>query len=217
MADFAELRQRMIKEQLIARGIRDTAVLRAMIEVPREEFVSADQRQFAYRDSALPIGQAQTISQPYIVALMTEALELKLVDRVLEVGTGSGYGAAIASRIAGEVYSVERHSALAHVARERFDRLGYRNIHVSLGNGTLGWPEHAPYNAIVVTAGGPSIPDPLREQLAVGGRMVIPVGPVVTEQELIRVRRLAHDSYRQEDLGGVRFVPLIGKGGWPES
>jgi protein-L-isoaspartate(D-aspartate) O-methyltransferase len=217
MADFAELRQRMVREQLMARGIRDAAVLQAMAEVAREEFVSAEQKQFAYYDAALPIGQDQTISQPYVVALMTEALEIKPDDRVLEIGTGSGYGAAIASRIAREVYTVERHSALARAARERFDRLGYRNIHVSLGNGTLGWPDHAPYDAIVVTAGGPTIPDPLREQLAVRGRLVIPVGSVPTVQDLIRVRRSGPNTFRQENLGGVRFVPLIGKAGWPES
>jgi protein-L-isoaspartate(D-aspartate) O-methyltransferase len=215
VVDFAGLRRRMVEEQLVGRGIRDAVVLAAMGEVPREEFVAEDLRPFAYRDAPLPIDKEQTISQPYIVALMTELLELQAQDRALEIGTGSGYGAAVLSRIAGEVYTVERHAELAQAARERFARLGYGNIQVSVSDGTLGWVEYAPYNGIVVTAGGPTVPDPLREQLAIGGRLVVPVGGALTLQDLIRVRRVGQDAYRQDNLGEVRFVPLIGEAGWP--
>ncbi len=204
----------MVQEQLVARGIRDAAVLRAMAEVPREEFVPEDARPYAYRDGPLAIGEEQTISQPYVVALMTEALDLTAEDRVLEVGTGSGYGAAVLSRVAAEVYTVERHQSLVQAARERLERLGYDNVHVRLANGTLGWPEHAPYDAIVVTAGGPEVPDSLRDQLAIGGRLVMPVGSAITSQELIRVHRLGKSAYNRESLGAVRFVPLIGQEGW---
>jgi len=182
--------------------------------VPREAFVPADSVQVAYADSPLPIGQGQTISQPYIVALMTEALELSPDDRVLEIGTGSGYAAAVLSRIAYEVYTVERHPRLARAAEAQFQRLGYDNIHVRVSDGTLGWADHAPYDAIVVTAGGPEIPDPLREQLAVGGRLVIPVGERPDMQQLVRVRRNSEHDYQQESLGAVRFVPLVGEAGW---
>jgi protein-L-isoaspartate(D-aspartate) O-methyltransferase len=215
--DFAKLRQRMVHEQIAARGITDPAVLRAMETVPREEFVPDDLREFAYRDGPLPIGEEQTISQPYIVALMTDLLELGPDDQVLEIGTGSGYSAAVLSRIAAEVYTVERHKSLAAEARERFRRLHYDNIHVSHGNGTLGWPEYAPYDAIVVTAGGPEVPRPLLNQLAVGGRLVIPVGPALQVQNLILLLREDEHNYRRENLGGVRFVPLIGEAGWQGS
>jgi protein-L-isoaspartate(D-aspartate) O-methyltransferase len=215
-AGFAQQRRAMVDGQLAARGIHDPDVLRAMGEVPREAFVPPDKRRVAYADSPLPIGKGQTISQPYIVALMTEMLELSRDDRVLEIGTGSGYAAAILSRIADEVYSVERHAALAREARARFDALGYDNIHIHIGDGTLGWAEHAPYDAIVVTAGGPAVPDPLLEQLAVGGRLVIPVGGRLAMQELLRVRRVGEDEYERENLGGVRFVPLVGEAGWPQ-
>jgi protein-L-isoaspartate(D-aspartate) O-methyltransferase len=160
----------------------------------------------------LPIGQGQTISQPYIVAAMTELLEPSPEDRVLEIGTGSGYAAAILSRIVAEVYSVERLEELAEAAKNRFRRLGYDNIHVLCSDGTLGWPEHAPYDAVVVTAGAPHIPHPLKEQLAVGGRLVIPTGSS-RAQELMRIRRTAEDEYEQEDLFAVRFVPLVGAAG----
>jgi protein-L-isoaspartate(D-aspartate) O-methyltransferase len=214
MEDFAALRRRMVNRQLAARGIRDPAVLEAMSTVPRELFVAVDSVQFAYADAALPIGQGQTISQPYIVALMTEALELSPDERVLEIGTGSGYAAAVLSRIAKAVYTVERHLELARAAEARFRRLGYDNIRVHVGDGTLGWPAHARYDAIVVTAGGPEVPAPLREQLAADGRLVMPVGARPDMQQLVRVRRINEGGYRRENLGSVRFVPLVGEAGW---
>ena len=207
----------MVRGQIEARGIRDPAVLRAMREVPREAFVSPDQVEFAYQDSPLPIAEDQTISQPYMVALMAAVLEIEPGDRVLEVGTGSGYAAAILSRIAGEVYTVERHGALAEGARRVLESLGYSNVHVLHGDGTRGWPEHAPYEGIVVAAGGPDVPRALRDQLAIGGRLVIPVGPTPRLQELARVTRVSQSEFAREDLGGVRFVPLVGTEGWRES
>jgi protein-L-isoaspartate(D-aspartate) O-methyltransferase len=217
MDDFSAMRRRMVSVQLASRGIRNRAVLETMGEVPREEFVPVDLRRLAYRDAPLPIGEDQTISQPFMVAMMIEAAEPEPGDRVLEVGTGSGYGAAVLSRIAAQIYSIERNEKLAETARQHLERLGYDNIEVVCGDGTLGWPEHAPYNAIVVTAGGPVVPMPLREQLAIGGRLVIPIGPHLTVQDLVRVRKIDRDTYRRENLGEVRFVPLIGKAGWPES
>ena len=196
----------MVKTQLAARGIRAPAVLGAMAQVPREEFVPAHLVESAYADSPLPIGQGQTISQPYIVALMTEALELAPDERVLEIGTGSGYAAAVLGRIAREVYTVERHLKLARAAEARFQRLGYDNIRVHVGDGTLGWMEHAPYDAIVVAAGGPEVPDSLLEQLAVDGRLVIPVGDF--DQELVVVEKLADGTTHKRDVIPVRFVPL---------
>lgn len=216
MRDSKSRRENLVA-QLASEGIRSPAVLRAIGEVPREEFIAASLARFAYADSPLPIGQGQTISQPYVVALMTEAIEPTRDDRVLEVGTGSGYAAAVLSRIAGEVFTVERHADLAREAEARFRRLGYGNIRVYVGDGTLGWPEHAPYNGIVVTAGGPHIPTRLLEQLAVGGRLVIPVGPTQDLQELIRVRRTGDEKLKRENLGSVRFVPLVGEAGWDGS
>jgi len=204
----------MIREHLIGRGIRDRAVLAAMGQVPREEFVGADIQSSAYDDYPLRIDEGQTISQPYIVAYMTEALELSSQDRVLEIGTGSGYAAAILSRVVATVYTVERLPGLAQSARQRLEMLGYSNIQTHLGDGTLGWPEHAPYNAIVVTAGAPEVPGPLLEQLVVGGRLVIPVGADSFHQILLRVRRIAPHNYLREALCDVRFVPLIGSAGW---
>lgn len=204
----------MIREHLMSRGIRDRAVLKAMRDVPREEFVDGRAVENVYGDHPLPIADGQTISQPYIVAYMTEALELNSSDRVLEIGTGSGYAAAVLSRIVTTVYSVERLGGLAQGARERFKRLGYSNIVVHEGDGTLGWPEHAPYDAIVVTAGAPKVPQPLLEQLAIEGRLVIPVGRSCDVQMLLRVRRISEHDYRNEELCGVRFVPLIGAAGW---
>ncbi|MFP3870924.1 MAG: protein-L-isoaspartate(D-aspartate) O-methyltransferase [Syntrophobacteria bacterium] len=214
MPEFRDLREEMVRSQLVARGIRDPAVLEAMRRVPREEFVPATVMGFAYQDSPLPIGESQTISQPYIVALMTEALELEPTDRVLEIGTGSGYGAAVLSRIASEVYTVERYQSLAQTAADCLRRLGYDNVQVVHGDGTLGWPEHAPYDAIVVTAGAPEVPGPLVEQLVLRGRLVIPVGSSPRTQSLVRVRCSGEDEIRREDLGGVRFVPLVGDAGW---
>ena len=209
-----DARATMIRDDLIGRGIKDEAVLRAMREVPREAFIAPELAAHAYDDRPLPIDEEQTISQPYIVAYMTEALELTPTDRALEIGTGSGYAAAVLSRIVTTVYSVERLAGLAMNARERLEELGYRNIVVHEGDGTLGWPEHAPYDAIVVTAGAPKLPEPLLEQLAIGGRLVIPIGPTSFLQMLVRVRRLAENDYRSEELCPVRFVPLIGAAGW---
>jgi protein-L-isoaspartate(D-aspartate) O-methyltransferase len=185
-----------------------------MSTVPREVFVPDDQVQFAYADAPLPIGEGQTISQPYIVALMSEALELSPDEQVLEIGTGSGYAAAVLSRMVRRVYTVERHLKLARAAEARFQKLGYNNIQVHVGDGTLGWAEHAPYDGIVATAGGPKVPQPLLDQLKRGGRLVMPVGRTIQLQELVRVRRSRNDGYRQEELGSVRFVPLVGEAGW---
>src|SRR5262245_13618968 len=217
MADIASLRRRMVDTQLVARGIREPAVLRAMASVPRERFVPEVDALDAYEDSAMPIGHAQTISQPYVVALMLEALSPESTDRVLEIGTGSGYGTAVLAEVVAAVYTVERLGTLADAARVRLAELGYRNVHVLEGDGTLGWPEHAPYDGIVVTAGGPDVPASLRSQLRVGGRLVIPIGPTMRAQELVRVTRRTPDDYPQERLGPVTFVPLIGAEGWPAS
>ncbi len=216
MNKFKNLREQMIEHQLIARGLRDQTVLNAVGAVQREEFIPSDLVEFAYSDSPLPIAASQTISQPYIVALMTAALELKPDERVLEVGTGSGYAAAVLSEIAKEVYTIERHKILANTARKRLERLDYKNILVLHGDGTLGWPEYAPFDAIVVTAGGPDVPETLKRQMAIGGRLVIPVGAFLHVQQLLRIRRISEDEYKEEDLGGVRFVPLIGVEGWED-
>ena len=210
-------RMAMVRGQIEARGIRDPAVLQAMRDVPREVFVPTDQAEFAYHDSPLPIAEGQTISQPYIVALMAAAAEIEPGERVLEIGTGSGYAAAVLSRMAGEVYTIERHGALAEGATRALESLGYENVHVLHSDGTRGWPEHAPYDAIVVAAGGPDVPRPLLDQLAVGGRLVIPVGPTPRLQELVRVTRVSESELARENLGGVRFVPLVGAEGWQES
>jgi protein-L-isoaspartate(D-aspartate) O-methyltransferase len=217
MDEHSEERRRMVERHLVARGIHDAAVLDAMRAVPREAFIAAELAEFAYEDAPLPIDAGQTISQPYIVAAMTASLELHPQDRVLEIGTGSGYAAAVLSRIAAEVYTVERHEELALAAARRLRTLGYANVHVRHGDGTLGWAEHAPYDAIVVAAGGPEIPQALLDQLGVGGRLVIPIGPTPREQELVRVRRSTDGRYTREELGAVRFVPLVGAEGWEES
>ncbi|MBX9792630.1 MAG: protein-L-isoaspartate(D-aspartate) O-methyltransferase [Pirellulales bacterium] len=214
MIRFSQQRQQLVEQQVKSRGIKDPAVLAAVASVPREKFLPPELAEFAYHDRALPIEKGQTISQPYIVALMTEALELRPSDRVLEVGTGSGYAAAILGRIAREVFTIERHAELAEQAAGRLREQGFNNVHVLHGDGTLGWPSHAPYDAIVVAAGGPEVPPALLEQLAVGGRLVIPVGEEKTLQSLVRVTRTGPESFRREDLGDVRFVPLIGAGGW---
>ena len=216
MSTFEDLRKQMIDYQLAARGLRDQTVLNAVNAVPREEFVPTDLVEFAYSDSPLPIAARQTISQPYIVALMTSALEIKPDDRVLEVGTGSGYATAILAEIADEVYTIERHKILADTAGKRLEDLGYNNTRVLYGDGTLGWPEHAPFDAIVVAAGGPEVPETLKQQLAIGGRLVIPVGSSLRAQKLLRVRRISEHEYKEEDLGSVRFVPLIGAAGWED-
>ncbi|WZO97518.1 protein-L-isoaspartate(D-aspartate) O-methyltransferase [Isosphaeraceae bacterium EP7] len=213
---FERQRERLVEHELRILGIRDEAVLHAMRIVPRESFVSEEMKEFAYRNAPLPIGSGQTISQPLIVAHMAEALELSPDERVLEIGAGSGYAAAILSQIAKEVFTVERHQALAESAGERLKRLGYGNVHVLWGDGTRGWPEEAPFDAIVVAAGGPGIPHALLEQLRIGGRLVIPVGEEQDTQQLIRAIRRGDDDFEYEELGAVRFVPLIGEAGWQE-
>lgn len=203
----------MVTRHLDARGIADAHVLGAMAQVPREVFVSEPLLEFAYEDAPLPIAAGQTISQPYIVARMIELAEVRPGDTVLEVGAGSGYAAAVMSRIASTVYAIERHEELANLAREREARLGYDNVEIICGDGTKGWPEAAPFDAIIVSAGGPKVPEALKHQLAIGGRLVIPVGRDV-QQSLVRVRRTGEDTFEQEDHGGVTFVPLIGEEGW---
>jgi protein-L-isoaspartate(D-aspartate) O-methyltransferase len=212
---FAERRERMVDRQIAGRGVRDPAVLGAMRKVPRESFVPDHLANSADADAALPIGEGQTISQPYVVALMTEALRLQPRDRVLEVGTGTGYAAAVLALIVAEVYTIERLGSLAESARRRLTDLGYANVHVRHGDGSLGWPEHAPYDAIVVTAGGPDVPRSLVRQLAIGGRLVMPVGSTQWSQRLVRVIRTGEDTFEREALEDVAFVPLIGAEGWP--
>jgi len=212
--DFAKLRDDMVDRQVAGRGVRSHPVLDAMRSVPRERFLPERLRDFAYEDGPLPIAEGQTISQPYIVALMTEAMALQGGEKVLEIGTGSGYAAAVLSRIAGDVYTVERISRLAEKAAAVLSDLGYRNVHVLHADGTLGWSDHAPFDAIVVTAGGPEVPESLKAQLKIGGRLVIPVGIDPGIQELLRVTRVSQDKYRTEDIADVRFVPLVGAEGW---
>jgi protein-L-isoaspartate(D-aspartate) O-methyltransferase len=227
--DFARLRHRMVEDQLRARGLTDTRVLEAMGSVQRHLFVPTAQRYAAYDDAPLPIGLGQTISQPYMVACMTELLHLAPTHRVLEVGTGSGYQAAVLATLASAVWTIERHAELAHQAEERLAQLGYTNVRVIAGDGTLGFPEAAPYDAIIVTAAAPHVPEALREQLAVGGRMVIPVAARYAE-DLKLLERLpdepaaAEDSgapaapaaprYRETSILGCVFVPLIGEQGY---
>jgi protein-L-isoaspartate(D-aspartate) O-methyltransferase len=211
---FERDRNDMVRMQIARRGVRDPRVLEAMRTVPRHRFVPPHLRGAAYRDSPLPIGQGQTISQPYIVAYMTELLELTGEERALEIGTGSGYQTAILSRLADQVYSVERLASLTVEARELFAALKYDNVHTLVGDGTLGWPDHAPYDVILVTAAAPHVPEPLKEQLADGGRLIAPIGPRWT-QHLVRVRRVGN-AFEAEDLIGVAFVPLLGSHGWQD-
>jgi len=210
------LRARMVRDQIAARGVRDARVLAAMRRVPREQFLRESLEELAYQDTPLPIESDQTISQPYVVAYMAECLHLRGGERVLEIGTGSGYAAAVLAEIAAEVFTVERYENLAASARERLARLGYANVRVLWGDGTRGWPEHAPYDAIVVAAGGPEVPAALCEQLAIGGRLVIPVGPTARAQQLVRVTRTGEHEFEQDELIPVAFVPLVGEQGWGE-
>jgi protein-L-isoaspartate(D-aspartate) O-methyltransferase len=208
---------RMVETQVRARGIADQRVLRAMEKIPRHLFVDEGLIDQAYNDSPLPIERQQTISQPYIVALMSEAMALSGKEKVLEIGTGSGYQTAVLAELADRVFSIERIAALATRARRILDSLNYYNVAIRVGDGTYGWREESPFAAIVVTAGAPRVPRILVEQLAVGGRLVIPVGDRQS-QSLLRVTRLSEDpdDLRQEDLGGVRFVDLIGEHGWDD-
>ena len=214
MTDYSRLRERMVQRQIAGRGVRSEKVLDAMRKVPRERFLPNGQAAWAYDDAPLPIGDGQTISQPYIVAYMTEALLLEGGEKVLEIGTGSGYAAAVLAEIAADVYTIERIDGLAIMARIVLDKLGYQNVHVRQGDGTLGWPAHAPFDAIVVTAGGPDVPDPLKRQLKIGGRLVMPIGKTTWFQELVRVTRITEADFDTEYLVPVRFVPLIGEEGW---
>ena len=207
-------RRQMVREQISARGIHDARVLDAMGKVAREEFVPAHLRDAAYYDQPLPIGEGQTISQPYIVAFMAEALRLTGNEKVLEIGTGSGYAAAVLSLLAGEVHTIERIPALAIRARQTLQRLGYRTVHVIEGDGSLGWPAAAPYDAIVATAEGPRVPPSLFAQLKPGGRLVMPVHDPESGQSLVRLTRASDRADVTEKLLPVRFVPLIGAEGW---
>jgi protein-L-isoaspartate(D-aspartate) O-methyltransferase len=209
---YSELRHRMVEEQLRHRGIRDSRVLAAMQTVPRHLFVPETWRAQAYEDGPLPIGHKQTISQPYIVALMLEALELTGTERVLEVGTGSGYQAALLSRLAHYVYTVEIIPELARSARAVLSQLHYENVEVVAANGSIGWKAGAPYDAIIVAAASPMVPAPLVEQLREGGRLVLPVGDLFS-QELLRIRK-QQEKVVTENLGGCAFVPLVGEEGW---
>jgi protein-L-isoaspartate(D-aspartate) O-methyltransferase len=208
---MSRARDRMVERQIAARGIRDSRVLDAMRRVPRDAFVEEGSQEFAHEDSPLPISEGQTISQPYIVAFMLEAAEIGPGDRVLEVGAGSGYAAAVAAQLAAEVCAVERHASLVAQAQQRFDRLGYRNITLRHGDGTKGWLDDGTFDAIVVSAGGAQIPPALKSQLKIGGRLVIPVGAEDEPQELIKLTRRSDTDYDKERLGPVRFVPLVGR------
>ena len=212
--DFQKARDRMIETQLRSRGISDERVLEAMRKVPRHLFVDEALRSQVYNDHPLPIGEKQTISQPYIVALMTQSLKLQGNEKVLEIGTGSGYQTAILAELAGRVFSIERIPSLSYRANQILQKLGYRNVIVRVSDGTMGWPDDAPFDAILITAGSPKIPQPLIDQMAMGCRMVIPVGDRIS-QSLILVERVA-EGIRKTDLGGVRFVDLVGKWGWEE-
>lgn len=213
--NFEVLRNAMVDEQLITRGILDKKVIDAFRKVPRHEFVGEDLLQSAYNDYPLPIGGNQTISQPYMVALMTQNLKLKGGERILEIGTGSGYQAAILAQLAKEVYTVERFEELANKAGRILEKLGYKNINIKVGDGTLGWEEFAPYDGIIVTAGAPGIPPSLVRQLKDGGRMLIPVGSGGFGQILMLIEKLGEDI-RTSEICGCAFVPLVGKEGWNE-
>lgn len=213
MADLERLRQMMVKRQIAGRGIGGARLLAAMREVPRERFVPEELRALAYDDRPLPVEAGQTISQPYIVARMIEAAAIGPAGRVLEIGVGSGYAAAVMSRVAAHVFAIDRVGELAALARGRMEQLGYDNVAIRTGDGTEGWPEQAPFDAILVAAGGPAVPQPLREQLAIGGRLVMPVGSA-SEQQLVRVIRTGEDGFDLQKLEAVRFVPLIGAHGW---
>jgi len=212
MIDFPKARSKMVEDQIISRGIKDAQVIAAMRKVPRHLFVEEALQSQAYSDHPLPIGEKQTISQPYMVALMTEALQLKGKEKVLEIGGGSGYQTAILAELSEKVFSIERIRSLAIRARQLLYELGYYNVELKIFDGTYGWMEEAPFDAIIVAAGAPDIPQPLLDQLAMDGRLVIPVGDAYV-QDLIRVTK-TEEGIKREDLGGCRFVKLIGRYGW---
>lgn len=214
--DYTVARRRMVQQQIVARDINDPRLINAMNKVPRHLFVDEGLRGHAYADGSLPIGHKQTISQPYIVAAMSAALELQGHERVLEIGTGSGYQTAILAMLAKRVYSVERIAALATRARKVLDHLQLSNVNIKIADGTLGWKDQAPFDAILVAAGAPDIPQEYLNQLATGGKLVLPIGSY-NQQSLIRITRLGDDQFQREELMGCRFVPLIGEAGWAET
>ena len=213
MSDFASLREEMVERQVRARGVRDQRVLQAMRKVPREAFLPEPLRRHAYEDRPLPLDEGQTISQPFMVAFMVEALDLKPGEIALEIGAGSGYAAAVMAEIADKVFTIERIGELARKAASNLVDAGYWNVHVRHDDGTKGWQEAGPFDAILVSAGAPDVPETLKSQLAQGGRMVVPVGRDPLAQELVRVTRLEDGRFDREDLADVRFVPLIGEQG----
>ena len=215
--DFAAEREAMVERQLLRRGITEPDILDAFLAVPRQAFVSDQYAHLAYGDHPLPIEAEQTISQPYIVALMMQAAAIKSGDKVLEVGSGSGYAAAVIGRIAARVIGIERQHELVEVARERLERLGYDNIDIVEGDGTKGCSDEAPFDAILAAASGSHVPEPLLGQLAPGGRIVMPIGDPGAVQELVKVTKQEDGILRQENLGAVRFVPLIGEEGWSDA
>ena len=212
---YEAARQKMLKTQIVRRGVRDQRVLAAMGEVPREAFVEPGFEDVAYEDRALPIAEGQTISQPYVVAVMLAAARLRPGDRALEVGAGSGYAAAVLSRLVAHVFAIERRPALTVAAERRCRALGYDNISFHTGDGSNGWPDGAPFDAILVAAGGPEPPQALKQQLAIGGRLIMPVGES-GDQRLTRLTRLEDGAFTRDALGEVEFVPLIGAQGWPD-
>jgi protein-L-isoaspartate(D-aspartate) O-methyltransferase len=214
MADLAKQRAYMVEHHIAARGVRSPLVLEAMGKVPREEFLPSHLREYAYEDTPLPIGEAQTISQPYIVAFMTEALGLSGGEKVLEIGAGSGYAAAVIGQVAREVVAIERHPELVGLAKERMRRLGYANVRIVEGDGTRGCPAEAPFDAIVAAASGSHIPAVLIDQLKSGGRIVMPVGDPHSVQSLVKLTKHTDGQLEREDLCAVRFVPLIGEHGF---
>jgi len=212
--DWSKTRLKMVEEQIVARGIRDPRVIAALKKIPRHLFVEEALQGQAYTDHPLPIGEKQTISQPYMVALMTEALQLTGKEKVLEIGAGSGYQTAVLAEVAKAVFSIERILALTMRARKLLEDLGYGNAEIKFSDGTQGWVEESPFDGIIVTAGAPDVPQPLVDQLAVGGRLVIPVGDAYV-QDLLRITK-TEEGIRKEDLGGCRFVKLIGRYGWTD-
>lgn len=210
MTEFQKLREWMVREQILARGVKDPLVIKAMRTVPRERFIPPHLWQYAYDDGPLPIGEGQTISQPFIVAYMVEALMLTGEEKVLEVGAGSGYAAAVLAEIVGDVFAIERIGGLAEIARSNLVAAGYDSVNVRHADGTRGWEEEAPFDAILVSAGAQNVPEALKHQLKIGGRLVVPAARRGGGQELVRITRTGEESYQSEDLTEVQFVPLIG-------